>query len=126
MPLRISQTPTSALIVDPEPAAGQQLSDMLNTIGVDNIWHARSIRDALGYCKVTPFDVALIRLELDGEDGEHLVSALRAWPGSVDLILAASPDNQRLWRAAEANLPADAFLQMPLTISVLRNLSTLR
>jgi len=119
LPLRIRQTPASALVVS-HPSAAQHLSILLSAIGFDNVWSARSIRDALGYCKVTPFDVAIVQLDLGAEDGAHLVTALRAWPGSVDQILAVSLDEQRLHSAADARLPADAFLQMPLTFTALQ------
>jgi DNA-binding response OmpR family regulator len=119
MPLRVRQTPTSALIVEQQPAVAQDLADLLREIGFDTIWRSRSIETALRTCKVTPFDVAIIQLELGEEHGEHLVTALRAWPGSVDLVVAVCMDSERLNRAAMQKLPADAFLQTPLRISAL-------
>jgi len=119
MPLRIRHTPTSALVVERLPLAAEHASLQLKAIGFDTVWRARSIAEALRTCKVTPFDVAIIQLQLGEEDGGHLVTALRAWPGSVDLIVTVSMDNERLQRAASAKLPADAFLLLPLAVSAL-------
>jgi len=119
MALRVRQTPTSSLIVEAEPVAAHVVASLLTAIGFDTIWRCRSVGAALRTCKVTPFDVAIIQLDLGGEDGEHLVTALRAWPGSVDFIVAVCRDTERLRRAEIQKLPADAFLQMPLTIPTL-------
>jgi hypothetical protein len=48
------------------------------------------------------------------QDGANLVTALRAWPGSVDFIVAVCIDEGRLREASNAKAPADAFLQKPL------------
>jgi hypothetical protein len=42
------------------------------------------------------------------------VTALRAWPGSVDFIVAVCIDEGRLREASNAKAPADAFLQKPV------------
>jgi CheY-like chemotaxis protein len=120
MPLKSRQTPTSVLIVERQPAAAEHLSGLLHGMGFDNVWRARSVAEALRTCKVTPFDVAIIQLDLGKDDGETLITALRGWPGSVDLVVATGLDKGRLRLAASNNLPADAFLLMPLTLSALR------
>lgn len=120
MALRIRRTPTSVLVVEDQPAASLRVSTLASAIGFDHVWCARSVKQALRYCRVTPFDVAIVQLQLGDEEGEHLIGALRAWPGSVDRIVAVCLDEARLQRAKQARVAADAFLQMPLTFSSLQ------
>jgi DNA-binding NarL/FixJ family response regulator len=119
MPFRIRHTPTSVLLVERLPIAAEHAARTLKLIGFDMVWRARSIAEALRTCRVTPFDIAIIQLQLGAEDGGHLVTALRAWPGSVDLIVGVSMDDACLRRAASARLPVDALLLLPLDVSVL-------
>jgi DNA-binding response OmpR family regulator len=104
----------SALIVEPNASASLHLAKLMSALGFESIWRARSIKQALRYCTVTPFDVAIIELVLGDQDGTHLIAALRAWPGSVDLLVAVCIDEERLRAASQARVPADAFLQKPL------------
>lgn len=111
---------TTALIVEDKPSSSSYLCSLVAGLGFDSVWRVRSVRQALRYCSVTPFDVAIVQLQLGAEDGGHLITALRAWPGSVDFIVAVSIEQERLREAAKARLPADAFLQLPLNSSTLK------
>jgi DNA-binding response OmpR family regulator len=104
----------SALIVEPNASASLHLQKIMSAIGFESVWCARSIKQALRYCTVMPFDVAVIELVLGDQDGANLLFALRAWPGSVDFVVAVCLDAGRLQEASQAKVPADAFLQKPL------------
>jgi DNA-binding response OmpR family regulator len=104
----------SALIVEPDASASLHLTKLMSALGFESVWRARSIKQALRYCTVMPFDVAIIELVLGDQDGANLVMALRAWPGSVDFIVAVCIDADRLRQASQIKVPADAFLQKPL------------
>lgn len=114
MAVRIRRTPSSALIVENKPVTSHYLVELMRSIGFDTVWPVHSVRQALRTCSVTPFNVGIVQLALGEEDGGHLIAALRAWPGSVDRILAICMDEERLKRAASSGLPADAFLKMPI------------
>jgi CheY-like chemotaxis protein len=111
---RIGLTRTSVLIVDVCPISSEHTVKLCVEMGFNSIWRAGSVERALRYCSATPFDVAIIDLVLGDREGEHLILALRAWPGSVDFIVAVALDDARLQRAAQGSIPADAFLQKPL------------
>lgn len=117
---RTRRAPTTALIVDHHPESNWRTAEILSSMGFANLWRARSIRQALRICTVTPFDVAIIDLVLGKEDGGHLVSALRAWPGAVGKTIAVAVCGDLLRTAREAHLPADAFVRKPLQEHLLR------
>lgn len=111
---RESPTPLCALIVEPNAAASRHAADILKALGYESIWQACSIHQALRYCTVTPFDLALVELVLEDQDGTDLAIALRAWPGSVDYVIAVSVDSDRLQHALDNKIPADALLLKPI------------
>jgi DNA-binding response OmpR family regulator len=124
VPLRLRQrtrkAPLTALIVEDGLEASFHASRLLAEMGYACLWRASSVKRALSFCSATPFDLALVQLDLRGEDGANLIYALRAWPGSVDRIVAVSLDSGRLQRAAHAKMPADGFVRMPLALSTLQ------
>jgi DNA-binding response OmpR family regulator len=116
---RPRQAATSILIVDRDDAARRHAAQLGLSLGFDTVWQASSVERALRACKATPFNLAIVELDLGDRHGEDLVLALRGWPGSVDFILAVSLDQERLRKAASMRLPALAFLQKPLHLRAL-------
>ena len=81
------------LLVEDEPIVAMLAEDMLDAIGCMVVATAATLADAQAALASTTFDVAIVDLNLDGEDGLVVATALAA--RGIPCLITTGYDGQR-------------------------------
>jgi DNA-binding NtrC family response regulator len=105
---------SSVLIVDDDPGIRNMLSSVLSNEGFA-VETASNGKEAVKTCEKTPFDVALIDIELPDMKGTELLKKLKQiQPRIVMIIITGHPTLESAVRAV--NQSADGYLLKPFEV----------
>jgi DNA-binding NtrC family response regulator len=105
---------SSVLIVDDDPGIRNMLSSVLSNEGFA-IETAANGKEAIKTCEKTPFDVALIDIELPDMKGTELLKKLKQMqPKIVMIIITGHPTLESAVKAV--NQRADGYLLKPFEV----------
>ena len=108
---------TSILIVDDDAGIRNMLSAVLNDEGY-SVESAENGKQAIKICEKTPFDVALIDIQLPDIKGTELLSRLkRIQPKMIRIIITGHPTLETAMKSV--NQRADGYIQKPFEVTEL-------
>lgn len=106
---------TSILIVDDETGVRDMLSSVLNDEGY-SVEAVENGKKAIKACEKSPFDVALIDIELPDMKGTELLNRLkRMQPKMIKIIITGHPSIENAMKAV--NERADGYLLKPFEVT---------
>lgn len=106
---------TSILIVDDEPGMRDLLSSVLNDEGY-SVEAVENGKKAIKACEKSPFDVALIDIELPDMKGTELLNRLKKrQPKMIRIIITGHPSIENAMKAV--NERADGYLLKPFEVT---------
>ena len=106
---------TSILIVDDETGVRDMLSSVLNDEGY-SVEAVENGKKAIKACEKSPFDVALIDIELPDMKGTELLNRLRKMqPKMIRIIITGHPSIENAMKAV--NERADGYLLKPFEVT---------
>ena len=107
----------SILIVDDDAGIRNMLSAVLNDEGY-SVESAENGKQAMKMCEKTPFDVALIDIQLPDIKGTELLSRLkRIQPKMIRIIITGHPTLETAMKSV--NQRADGYIQKPFEVTEL-------
>jgi DNA-binding NtrC family response regulator len=107
----------SILIVDDDAGIRNMLSVVLNDEGY-SVETAENGKQAIKMCEKTPFDVALIDIQLPDIKGTELLARLkRIRPGMIRIIITGHPTLETAMKSV--NERADGYVQKPFEVTEL-------
>jgi len=105
---------SSILIVDDDPGIRNMLSTVLNNEGF-SVETAANGKQAIKTCERTPFDVALIDIELPDMKGTELLTKLKQiQPRIIKIIITGHPTIESAVKAV--NQRAEGYLLKPFEV----------
>ena len=108
---------TAVLIIDDDPGVRKMLSTVLEDAGY-LIEAVAEGKDAIKACSKTPFDVALVDIELPDTKGTELIAKLKKLqPRIITIIVTGRPSVENAIKAV--NEKADAYLTKPIEVTEL-------
>ena len=106
---------TSILIVDDETGVRDMLSSVLNDEGY-SVEAVENGKKAIKACEKSPFDVALIDIELPDMKGTELLNRLKKrQPKMIRIIITGHPSIENAMKAV--NERADGYLLKPFEVT---------
>jgi DNA-binding NtrC family response regulator len=106
---------TSILIVDDEAGVRHMLSSVLNDEGY-SVEAVENGKKAIKACEKSPFDVALIDIELPDMKGTELLNRLKkVQPKMVRIIITGHPSIENAMKAV--NERADGYILKPFEVA---------
>lgn len=106
----------SVMIVDDESASRQFLAAALRKMGIELIIEASNAIDGIKTFAKQPVDLMFLDLNMPGENGFALLSALRAQQKNVRIvIISAAGDLENVQKAIR--LGADGFIVKPFKLA---------
>ncbi|MGD0977624.1 MAG: response regulator [Candidatus Bathyarchaeia archaeon] len=106
---------TSILIVDDDTGVRDMLSSVLNGEGY-SVEVAENGKKAIKACEKSPFDVALIDIELPDTKGTELLNRLKKMqPKMIKIIITGHPSIENAMKAV--NERADGYVLKPFEVA---------
>jgi DNA-binding NtrC family response regulator len=112
--LRVTILISNTLIVDDDPQVRNTLTSILEGVGY-LVETAENGKEAINMCENTPFDVALIDIELPDIKGTELLRILKEkQPRMVRIIITGHPSIENA--AKSVNEKADGYVLKPFNV----------
>ena len=91
-----SLTELHLLVIDDEPLARSRLSDLLQELGLQHIWHAASATQALSLLQAHEMDLVLLDIQLPGTSGLALARQLKDLPQPPAVVFVTAHSQHAL------------------------------